>query len=629
MDFTDPPRKFAYAALIAFILLAHGITLNNGFVFDDFELIVRNTNLEGAEFWRTLDWNERPVRALTLWLDRVVWGVKPMGFHLTNLLLHGLCVILVFETGRRLLNHGRAAFFGALLFAVHPVLTESVAGITHRKEMLAAAGFLGSFLLIRGSSRRQVLGSTLLYGAGLFAKASAATFPIVLAFWDWLTDRKNLRSISRYLPLILVLAFFVSVKQGALNNYSKKSREGRSFYQRFNPVTIRDASYGNVAVQAILAQGKSVSALIVPAGLSIEHPLPENRNAFSKDGMVGMVSVFLLLFLVIRYRKRRPGVALSAAWAIITPLPTSNLIPVTYFYAERYLYLPYVGYCWLLGAGAAFLVERFGVRTMNRRVATVMAIMVLLAAGSAAAKRSMDWKDNETLMTRTLDVYPKAPNTSFFLGKMRADEGRDDEAILLFQNVLSTHPESPPAHAELGRSLWNLGKADSAISHLERALELRPGWVDVQNDLGVLYCEQGNNDRGLEMFTSSIERDPDNGEARFNLALALMREDRPEEATHHLEAALRLSPTDPSIRPPLGEAYLASNLPEQARDVLLEAVRVDEGDFGSRWRLARAYAALGESAASQRELRILIERPETPAPLREQAAVLIEEAPSQ
>ena len=118
--------------------------LHNPFVYDDYHTVVANASITDLTNVRAIVLGAltRPIVNFSYAVDRAIWGPRPFGFHVTNVLLHMLNVVLLFQLARQLGKDTLAAFAAAALFAVHPMMTEAVGYISGRSEVLCATFFL-------------------------------------------------------------------------------------------------------------------------------------------------------------------------------------------------------------------------------------------------------------------------------------------------------------------------------------------------------------------------------------------------------------------------------------------------------------------------------------------------------
>ena len=187
------------AALLAAILYLNA--LSNPFVYDDHRMVVENTGIQDLADLRAIVFLEptRPLINFSYAVDYAIWGLNPFGFHLTNVLLHVLNVVLLFQLAVRMVHDraagqqprkdpGAVALAAALLFAAHPMMSQTVGYIASRPELLCGAFFLLALM----AGRRWMLGgggqwwglTLVCWIAALASKEVAGMFPFVLLLYE-------------------------------------------------------------------------------------------------------------------------------------------------------------------------------------------------------------------------------------------------------------------------------------------------------------------------------------------------------------------------------------------------------------------------------------------------------------
>src|SRR5438128_1712278 len=210
------------AALLAGLVYLNA--LHNPFVYDDYRTIVENVSVQSPGSFRAIVLHDitRPIVNLSYAADRALWGAQPFGFHVTSVLLHMLNVVLLYQLAWRfaedLMSASTArgpvvAGTAAVLFAVHPMMTEAVGYISGRSEVLCATLFLLALMSgrrwLRGDGAIWALLSIGLWIVALASKEIAAMFPFVLACYDWLVApgthvQKRRRMLTVHLPIVTI-----------------------------------------------------------------------------------------------------------------------------------------------------------------------------------------------------------------------------------------------------------------------------------------------------------------------------------------------------------------------------------------------------------------------------------------
>jgi Tfp pilus assembly protein PilF len=549
-----PKARRAVAVMVALVaVVAYAATLGYELVWDDTLLIQQSWRLHHwgelpqlllSQFWSEVGETShyyRPLITLTFFLDMKVWGLQPFGFHLTNLLAHVAVILAVLAVARRVTGGELAAVISALAFALQPLHTESVTFVSGRTDVLATLFFLLA-LLAYDRGRDQPgwrftacsLGACLL---ALLAKEVAITLPVVLALWDWrvrgdLRDRRAAwHGLGRYAPYGGVLALYLGLRLFALRGV------GGSAAGAWGPPITRLLTtlqtVTSYAWMTIMPYPANAYRVIVPV------PVPPDVHWW-----VAMVGLGVALAGTAWAVRRVPVVGFGALWFWITLAPSVvvNLLPLpTVLMAERFLYLPTVGYCLILGWLASRVLGPVLGRGVRLRLAPAVGLALLLLAYFVLTLwRNEDWRDEERLYSRMAQSSPAAAVPHVNLAFVQLSRGEIASANELLREAVRLAPGNPRAEAGLGLTETMLGHLDVGLRHGLRARELAPHSADVLASLGALYLARGEPARAVPELSESLRVKPNQVHAALNLALALAWLDQPEAAEAQLERALVL-----------------------------------------------------------------------------------------
>jgi tetratricopeptide (TPR) repeat protein len=384
---------------------------------------------------------------------------NPMGYHLTNVIVHAIVAIVVFFLVGSFLKQvfGKeqilAAFLASLLFAVHPVHTEPVAWISGTGELLMSLFCLLSFLVyINGRKYSDFILSALLLLAGALFKVTAIFYFPLFIVYDWAFKKASFAGypdsnpgmremLKRYSPFLIALTSYLLLRTFAIRGFiPEKGYDDFGLYK--------------VIINVIALFSQYVFMLLVPMNLTIIHvfkPLASLSDARMLPAM-GIVIVFVSLIFFALMKNR--GLFISLSWIVLP------LIPVLYFpaftseavFAERYLYLPSVGFV----LAVAVLLTIFYQSKLSRYLtvpAIILSFTVLLISFSLVSReRNLAWRDNHSLWTDTV----------------------------------KKSPYSYTAHNNLGNVYYQSGFLDDAIREYRIALFLNPGYRDAANNLSTV-----------------------------------------------------------------------------------------------------------------------------------------------
>ena len=531
------------ALIIVLAVLAYANAIRNGFVLDDIPIIVENPVVQSVgnvgtifttNYWSRGGTNTvgdptlyRPLTVLTYAIDYAVWGSgNAGGFHATNILLHVVATVVLFLVGLNVLGRSVAAVAAAAIFAVHPIHTEAVTGVIGRAEVLATLFFLLAFHVLRAPTAdstaagagkslwaRAALGAAL-YLLGLFSKETAVTLPAVLAVDDWLRrDRlpnapsaKRTYLAARYGALLIAAAIYFVLRQSAITNTPH-------LWPGFEGVS---------AVQRVLTASRVLmeylALFVFPRTLQPDYWKTDVPIAVSLGNIMVLLSIALwasLGALVVRMRRRDTALVLSIAWFFITIAPVSNIFfPIGVAKAERVLYLPSVGLCFIAGWVYAWAVER----ARGSWIPRVALAGIVVALGARTVIRNRDWRDNYTLAIAALKVSPSSPLMSDIAAGELVKTGDTNRALALLQEAVRQAPGMPLIRTHLGLVYYSQRRYDEAIAELQESIRRHPTEAEAHNNLGVVYAQVGQLDKAAASYREAIRLNPAYEAPRQNLA---------------------------------------------------------------------------------------------------------------
>jgi tetratricopeptide (TPR) repeat protein len=535
--------------------LAFANTLANGFVWDDDLLILSNPWLEGPQhlgdifsthFWgfsSRVDLSRnyyRPLVHVTLMLCRAVFGLKPWGHHLVMLLGHVVASGLVYRVGLVLFERREsgslAALAAGLLFAVHPIHTEAVAWVSAVNDVaLVIFVLLALYLLMTsgpGLSLRAAFAGLASLCALLFKEPGVLLVGMVVVH-DLVRGGRawSLRQwLGRYAPLAFSLAIYAALRHNAL------AGAGR---------TLHHTKLGLVGyvlnAPPLLAQ--YLGALVLPLELNAFHVFEPVDSPWAPQVLAGMAALIGIALVAAVLWRRAPSGFVALAWCLLPLLP-ALYIPALgkNTFAERYLYLPSVGFVLLVGLGLEAL-ERRGLA--SRRLMLGGLAVVVVAGGLATFQRNRVWHDNLALWLDTQAKSPEAPEIHGGLGLALLNEGRLNEALPHLERAGGS---SAPARRNLGLAYAMAGRLQEAETMLGEAVRLDPGNAGAWSNLCLVHKNLKQLPRAIEECERAAQLAPDLPEARTSLGQVLLLAGRYDEAEQHLRAALELKPDLVSAR---------------------------------------------------------------------------------
>jgi len=215
---------------------------------------------------------------------------------------------------------------------------------------------------------------------------------------------------------------------------------------------------------------------------------------------------------------------LGVSLVVIGLAPVLNGFPITEVSAERFVYLPSLGFCLLLATLAMRLRTRWPAHT------TALVVLVLISYGVRTVARNTDWRDESTLFTKTVQAADESARAHLNLGNVHYRAGRPREALAEYKQALDIDPKYAGAWSASAGAYKDLGQMDDAFRCIRRAIELEPTNANFQNSLGVLYVQQSEFASAVACFREALRFDPANRRAHFNLGLALFNNAQYQDA---------------------------------------------------------------------------------------------------
>jgi protein O-mannosyl-transferase len=490
---SDWRAPLACSAAVLLAALAYLNALHNPYVYDDYHTVVGNASLLHPADIRAVILHDvtRPVINLSYAIDHAVWGPTPFGYHVTNVLLHMFDVALLFVLGRRIAG-GRigAAFAGAALFAVHPMMTEAVGYISGRSELLCAIFFLAALLCgdrwLRGGASRWTIVTIGFWSAALASKEIGAMWPFVFLCYDrWVvsgtTATKRRRLLRVHVPLIAIAVCAGFARLAILR-------------REYPGAASIHWSYVLIGLDVIR---RYLWLMVIPRGQTIFHEVRRLDGLLDPRAMAAIGLLGLIVALAWRARRSSGVVAFGVFWFILLLLPSLTLTAFDQGepMAEHRVYLASCGL--FLAAGDAFQTLNAWAATRHPRARPILALMfstVLLSFGVDTLLRNAMWRSPSALWRESVALAPMHYRPRLLLGEALQDEGRRAEAAEQYETAIQLRPSEPIGYVKLGRLLASAGQSAAARQLFHEALHVAPGDAAAKESIAVLDRLEGTPD---------------------------------------------------------------------------------------------------------------------------------------
>ncbi|MDI6777747.1 MAG: tetratricopeptide repeat protein [Patescibacteria group bacterium] len=494
-------NRLALALLAILVMASYANSFSNGFVSDDVMGFARNENLGKISqvFSGPLHFS---VAAFFQFIAFHLGGLHPFSFRIINIFSHFGTVVLIFLLLSLSMNK-RVALIAASLFAVHPILTESVSWISGGLYSFYAFFFLLSFLfyLFSESDRKYLYYSIAFFVLSLLSSEKALPLFLIFALYELAFGslKYNWRKIAPFFSISLLLLIMYALKivyrVSAVEAQTYQSSPGL-----YNPL-----------VQIPVALGSYLKLIFWPAKLT----LYQTEMAFTQIQYIALLAITLLFAgaLIWSWRKNKT-VFFWLAFFPITLLPTLTPFKISWVVAERYVYLGTLG---IIVIVAMFFDSMVKLNENAKMAGYFFLILIVSLLSVRTIVRNRDWKSEDTLWLATAKVAPSGQQIHNNLGDVYMRQGNPEKAIEEFKKAIEINPDYADAYHNLAHTYSQIGQVEEAMKNYQRALEINPSlWQSYQN-MAEVYFNAGQLDLALENMKKAIEINPTDENLKKNL----------------------------------------------------------------------------------------------------------------
>jgi tetratricopeptide (TPR) repeat protein len=496
--------------------------------FDDSVYVTANRHVQAGVNGAGVIWafshpvggNWHPVTVLSHMLDCQIYGLRPWGHHLTNVLLHAANTVLLFLLLTKLTGAVGRSLLVAALFAAHPAHVESVAWVAERKDVLCSFFFL---LAIWTYVRQRRWWSVVLFALALMSKPMAVTLPFVLLLLDyWPLGRfpnvKWKSLITEKWPYLALSALWcwITVQAQGIDRAI---------------ATTSELSMGERLNHSLISYVKYMQMLVFPWHLAALYPYRHHEPILWGAGAA------LFLALVTWCAWRRTWLGVGWLWFVGMLVPVIGLVQVGgQAWADRYVYLPSIGFfiavVWL---GAEWTARFPTVKLFAPMLVAALALMTL--------EEIPYWYDTNSLFSRAMEVTTDNYSAMTLAAAAAEDEGNRGKALLLCRKAEELKPQYPDVHFYLGRALEEAGNKKQALEEYMIAVRLQPSFDAARVMAGLLLADEKKFGDAVEQYKAALEANPESAAAQSDWGLALLQQGLWSESIPHYQAALQLDPS--------------------------------------------------------------------------------------
>jgi tetratricopeptide (TPR) repeat protein len=615
------PLAFA-VSLLTFI--GYLTSLRNEFIgWDDGTYIVENVHIRSLDGtllkWAFFDFyasNWHPLTWISHALDYAVWGLNPLGHHLTNNILHALNTFLVVLVAVRLIESARhespasgprssftlhsspftliAAAATGLLFGLHPIHVESVAWVSERKDLLCALFYLlsilsyvtcslspltppskgGDDIVARLHSERGMwyLVTLCFFILALLSKPMAVSLPAVLLLLDWYPFEK-IRSLNTFFRAVIGKLPFIALSIGS-SVLTMLAQEKAMVLMDYVPLPARIL----VAARSLFAY---LEKMLFPWNLSPFYPYSGNVYLLAPEYFISIVLlVVAVAACLIISRKQKIWLSLSGYY-VVTLIPVLGIVQVgRQAMADRYAYLPSIAPFLIAGLLAAQAHKKIS-KMLNpgiKLACTAAAVCIAIYMSYLTYRQIAIWNNTVGFWSYVILREPEVPFAYYGRGLALNGMGQTYKAIEDYDKAISLDPSYFKAYAARGFAYAGIDQLDKAIADYDKAIALNPRDSEAYRDRGVIFEKEGRLDEAIADYDKAIALNPLNADAYIYRGIVLEKIGRYDNAIADYDKAIALNPLNADVYFNRGNAFDELGKFDKAIADYNKAIALNPGD---------------------------------------------------
>ncbi len=546
------PKASGWLLLILIITYIVFIpSLYNSFTtWDDPDLLTQNPLVQSVSwqnikkiFTTSIEGRYYPLTILSFAIEFKLWGLNPYFYHLTNLILHLINIILVFWVLQYLKLNLRVCLFATLLFGLHPLQVESMAWVSSRKDVLFA-GFLLLAILnyikaktYLDQSKKYSLLALLCFVVSLFAKPMGVSLPFVLLLIDfYFTDKINRKDVLNKLPYLALAVLVCFIHWWAFDAaYAFPANRIYSFIDRFWFSCLATLFY--------------ISQIIFPTILSCFYPLPKTINGhYSFIVYAAPLIVFGLIYLILR-NKYLGKARVAFLFFLVMMFPVLHFIKINdSLIYERFVYIPSLGIFILLAVIIDWLLKKDSKKPGLALLIKWIFILYIIYLASLSFVRTQIWKNDEKLWSDNIKTFPSNPVAYNNRGSYFWQKGHMRLAFNDFNKAILLEPNYGLAYFNRGNIYAAYNLYDQAIKDYSNAVKVNPREILAFNNRGNMYAVLGRPDLAIKDYSEALKINPQHMPALLNRAGVYYGENQWQEARKDYKRALTIDPQNDIAR---------------------------------------------------------------------------------
>jgi Tfp pilus assembly protein PilF len=289
---------------------------------------------------------------------------------------------------------------------------------------------------------------------------------------------------------------------------------------------------------------KYITLIFIPKGLSIYHSIPIVENFMEIKTLMSIMAIILLILLSVRMLRVNIISSMFIFWFFIALLPTSSILPGCIVMNEHRVYLPGIR----IIAGLVILLYKLIPEKIHKNILPIFLSIIIILFSAITYGRNKDWKDEASLWSKTVKLYPKDGIAQYYLGMGLYKKGFIDKSIESFEKAIEYRPNDSLIHNNLGATYINKNMIDKALEEFKKSVSLDSGRYDAFNNLAGAFFLKGFYGDAIECYKKAIELNPFYIDAYANLGFCYSSKKLYNEARNIYSKALEIDPDCINIR---------------------------------------------------------------------------------
>ncbi len=594
--------------LASIVILVYVNILQNDFAYDDLTFIKNWPEIQNfqniPELLRgNLPQDQqgvfRPLRSIFYTISYHFFGINPFGYHVQAIFIHLINTLLVYLIISLISKNKVLGLISGILFAIHPIHTEAISFTAASFDSIGIIFFFLAFYFYLKSGEKEDKARAFYLGSITYSFLAFITYemtlvlPILIIIYDLLFKKLTLK---KYLPLILAAVGYLTIRFFVYSIISRADFMGETVLSAAKNARVEQAS--------ILLQ--YLQMLIFPQNLTIRYLVPHNFLDVISGWGNGQILEYLsfispilpilfygpLCFMAFVIFKKKPLIAFSLLWFLISLLPVASIIPQGSVMAERYLYIPSFGFVLIL---AYFFYQLFllGKRWQLTKIFFTLTLSLFLTTSIFYSLttyfRNKEWKNSETLWLSAVKVNPNIASIKAALALTYSQEGKSNLAIKEYKKAIALNSQEVSIFNALAYEYQKKGDFDLAIQTYKESLKILPTSKVALGNLALIYEAKNQDNLAVNYYLRAIEADPKDSFLHYRLALNYDRQSKYKEAIEEYKQTIKFNSLYAEPYNNLGIIYAKLGNMDLAEQIFKLSLEINPNQSSPHFNLGQVY----------------------------------------